>query len=86
MTMSVNTAKQALGTVEGLYTGVWFVSMDRSWKNLNICKEINVCLWGEHGQSRFMSYNTGDGAYDTQKNYQYLLEREEPHQGCRHRG
>ena len=75
MTMSVNTAKQALGTVEGLYTGVWFVSMDRSWKNLNICKDINVCLWGEHGQSRFMSYNTGDGAYDTQKNYQYLLER-----------
>lgn len=75
MINSVNQAKQAMGTVEGLYTGVWFVSMDRSWKNLNTCKEINVCLWGEHGQSRFMSYNTGDGAYDTQKNYQYLLER-----------
>ena len=59
MNTSVNTAKQALGTVEGLYTGVWFVSMDRSWTSLNINKEINVCLWGEHGQSRFMSYNTG---------------------------
>ena len=75
MNNSVNAAKQALGTVEGLYTGVWFVSMDRSWTNLVANKEINVCLWGEHGQSRFMSYNTGDGAYDTQKNYQYLLER-----------
>lgn len=75
MNTSVNTAKQAMGTVEGLYTGVWFVGMDRSWTNLVANKEINVCLWGEHGQSRFMSYNTGDGAYDTQKNYQYLLER-----------
>lgn len=75
MTMSVNTAKQTMGTVEGLYTGVWIVSMDRSWKNLNVCKDINVCLWGEHGQSRFMSYNSGSDAYDTQGNYQRLLER-----------
>lgn len=75
MTMSVNNAKQAMGTVEGLYTGVWFVSMDRSWTNLNVCKDINVCLWGEHGQSRFMSYNSGSDAFDTQGNYQRLLER-----------
>lgn len=75
MNLSVNTAKQALGTVEGLYTGVWIVGMDRSWTNLNDSKEINVCLWGEHGQSRFMSYNSGSDAYDTQGNYQRLLER-----------
>ena len=75
MTMSVNTAKQAMGTVEGLYTGVWISVMDRSWTSLNVCKDINVCLWGEHGQSRFMSYNSGSDAYDTQGNYQRLLER-----------
>lgn len=75
MTLSVNTAKQAMGTVEGLYTGVWIAVMDRSWTSLNVCKDINVCLWGEHGQSRFMSYNSGSDAFDTQGNYQRLLER-----------
>ncbi len=75
MTNSVKAAKAAMGTAEGLYTGVWISSMDRSWTNLNNSKEINVCLWGEHGQSRFMSYNSGSDAYDTQGNYQRLLER-----------
>ena len=67
-----------MGTCEGLYTGVWFVGMDRSWKNLVAnaeSKRIGVCLWGEHGQSRLMSYNVGDGAFDTQENYQRLMER-----------
>ena len=78
MRSSVQMAEAAMGTCEGLYTGVWFVSMDRSWTNLvanNENKRIGVCLWGEHGQSRFMSYNVGDGAFDTQENYQRLLER-----------
>ena len=78
MRSSVQMAEAAMGTCEGLYTGVWFVSMDRSWTNLvanNESKRIGVCLWGEHGQSRFMSYNVGDGAFDTQENYQRLLER-----------
>ncbi len=78
MRSSVQTAEKAMGTCEGLYTGVWFVSMDRSWTSLvanNENKRIGVCLWGEHGQSRFMSYNVGDGAFDTQENYQRLLER-----------
>ena len=67
-----------MGTCEGLYTGVWIAGMDKSWTNLvanDECKRIGVCLWGEHGQSRFMSYNVGDGAFDTQENYQRLLER-----------
>ena len=78
MYQSVLAAEQALGTTEDLYTGVWFVGMDRSWTSLNQRaenKRIGICLWGEHGQSRFMSYNVGDGAFDTQGNYQRLLER-----------
>lgn len=75
---SVTAAENAMGTAEGLYTGVWIVGMDRRWtaldENANAHK-AGICLWGEHGQSRFMSYNTGDGAYDTQGNYQRLLER-----------
>ena len=78
MQQSVQAAEAALGTTEDLYTGVWFVGMDRKWTYLNqneTIKRIGVCLWGEHGQSRFMSYNVGDGAFDTQGNYQRLLER-----------
>ena len=78
MRSSVKVAESAMGTCEGLYTGVWFVNMDRSWTNLvanDECKRIGVCLWGEHGQSRLMSYNVGDGAFDTQENYQRLMER-----------
>lgn len=74
---SVQAAETALGTSENLYTGVWIVSMDRGWNRLNNgdAKRAGLCLWGEHGQSRFMSYNTGSDAFDTQGNYQRLLER-----------
>ena len=75
---SVTAAENAMGTADGLYTGVWIVGMDRRWKDLDAnaqAHKAGICLWGEHGQSRFMSYNTGDDAYDTQGNYQRLLER-----------
>ena len=78
MKNSVTAAEKALGTCEDLYTGVWIAGMDRAWTNLDASDEahrIGICLWGEHGQSRFMSYNVGDGAFDTQGNYQRLLER-----------
>lgn len=77
MQQSVKVAEQTLGTTEDLYTGVWIVGMDRSWNNLDQgdAHRIGICLWGEHGQSRFFSYNVGDGAFDTQGNYQRLLER-----------
>ena len=77
MQQSVAAAEKALGTCEDLYTGVWIAGMDRSWNYLDQgdAHRIGICLWGEHGQSRFMSYNVGDGAFDTQGNYQRLLER-----------
>ena len=75
---SANTAESAMGTTDGLYAGVWIVTMDRGWSKLDKSDEahkVSVCLWGEHSQSRFWSYNTGDNGYDQQTNYQALLER-----------
>ena len=86
---SVLAAEEAMGTCEDVYAGVWIVGMDRRWTALDggdydagwdddlieAAHRCGICLWGEHGQSRFMSYNSGDGPYDTQGNYQRLLER-----------
>ena len=75
---TVSAAETAMGTADGVYTGVWIVGMDRRWTALDENEQAHkagICLWGEHGQSRFMSYNAGDGPYDTQGNYQRLLER-----------
>ncbi|MDD7317892.1 MAG: endo-beta-N-acetylglucosaminidase [Prevotellaceae bacterium] len=38
-------------------------------------KEMGICLWGEHADSRFWSYNSGSDAVNAQSNYQRLLER-----------
>ena len=62
------------GTADDMYAGVWIASMDRRWTNLEDNK-TGICLWGEHDQSRFYSFNAGDGEYDIQGNYQRLLER-----------
>ena len=83
MGSSVDVAEQKWGSSEGLYAGVWIVSMDRSWDDLDedwysgsdSPHRCSLCLWGEHGQSRFMSYNSGNGPYEMQANYQRLLER-----------
>ena len=75
---TVTAAEQVMGTADGVYAGVWIVSMNRRWTALDENEQSHkagVCLWGEHGQSRFFSYNVGDGAFDTQGNYQRLLER-----------
>ena len=74
---SVQQAKRAMGTAKGLYAGVWIVGMDRGWNRLDNgdAKECGICLWGEHAQSRFWSYNTGGNAQERMTNYQMLLER-----------
>lgn len=75
---SVGIAEANYGNADGVYTGVWIVSMDRRWSALNeneSAKKAGVCLWGEHGQSRFMSYNVGATSMEFQSNYQKLLER-----------
>ncbi len=73
---SIAAAKKVANT-NGVYQGVWIVNMNRQWPAMNTeaRKEMNLCLWGEHGQSRFMSYNSGTDAFNIQENYQKLLER-----------
>ncbi len=66
--------KAAYGEADNMYAGVWIASMDRRWTNLE-GNNTSICLWGEHDQSRFYSFNAGDGVYDIQGNYQRLLER-----------
>ena len=66
--------KAAMGEADNVYAGVWIASMDRHWTNLE-GNNMGICLWGEHDQSRFYSFNAGDGVYDIQGNYQRLLER-----------
>ena len=77
MASSVQEAKRSMNTVKGLYAGVWIVGMDRGWNRLDNgdAKECGLCLWGEHAQSRFWSYNTGGDAQERMSNYQTLLER-----------
>ena len=77
MAQSVQEAKRVMGTAKGLYAGVWIVDMNRGWNRLNNgdAKECGLCLWGEHAQSRFWSYNTGGSAQERMSNYQMLLER-----------
>ena len=69
-----NAVKAAYGEADNMYAGVWMASMDRRWTNLE-GNNTSICLWGEHDQSRFYSFNAGDGVYDIQGNYQRLLER-----------
>lgn len=78
ITQAAKQAINATGSTDGLYTGVWIVGMDRGWSRLNAdeySKQVGVCLWGEHSQSRMWSYNSGADVYEQQSNYQALLER-----------
>lgn len=74
---SIGVAKNIAGNTKNLYQGVWIVNMDRAWPAMNTesRKEMGLCLWGEHAQSRFVSYNAGPDGFGIQENYQKLLER-----------
>lgn len=74
---SLKVAKEAMGTADGVYQGVWIVGMDRNWTAMmeESRKEMNLCLWGEHDQSRFWQYAVGTNTMNIQENYQILLER-----------
>ena len=75
MKTSVAQAKAAMGTADGVYAGVWIVTMNRAWNRVSATPECGVCLWGEHAQSRFWSYNAGGDADEMMVNYQKLRER-----------
>ena len=77
MDSSVKEAERTMGSADGLYAGVWIVSMNRRWNSLNNtdANRCGICLWGEHAESRFWSYNTGGDAMSRMSNYQEYLER-----------
>ena len=77
MGSSVKEAERTMGSADGLYAGVWIVSMNRRWNSLDNqdAKRCGICLWGEHAESRFWSYNTGGDAMSRMSNYQEYLER-----------
>ena len=59
----------------GVWQGFWIVNMNKGWEDLDDGKEVNLCLWGEHKDSRFWSHNSGAGTMEQQANYQSFLER-----------
>ena len=78
MASSVTTAEQAMGSADGLYAGVWMVTLNRRWTALNQddqSKKCGVCLWGEHKVSRIFQYTVGNSLMELQSNYQTLLEK-----------
>lgn len=75
---SVRAAETAMGTADGLYAGVWMVTMNRTWSRLvanDEAKRCGVCLWGEHKVSRIFQYTIGNSLMELQSNYQELLEK-----------
>ena len=78
LSQSAQTAINQMGSTDGLYAGVWWVTLNRRWSSLNAddyAKQVGLCMWGEHASNRLWSYTTGDDAYDRQANYQYNSER-----------
>lgn len=75
---SVSVAKANAG-IEGVYQGCWIVGLSNDyWSQMNASstvKEMNICLWGEHDQSRFFQFRIGTDPISTQENYQILLEK-----------
>lgn len=64
--------------LEGVYQGHWCVGLSTDyWTQMNTddTKKMNICLWGEHDQSRFFQFRIGDNVMNTQANYQLLLEK-----------
>lgn len=74
---SLKNAKALVGNADDVYQGVWIVTWDRKWADMNTeaRKEMNLCLWGEHDQSRFWQYAVGKDPSNKQYNYQRLLEK-----------
>lgn len=67
-------AKKITGKYDHLYTGAWIVTMNRAFPAMEKV-QTNLCLWGEHGQSRFVQFNTGTTSTNKMSNYQKMYER-----------
>lgn len=72
---SANMAFGLTGSYDHLYSGMWIVSMKRAFSSMESNSNTNLCLWGEHAQSRFYSYNNGTSATNKMANLNELYER-----------
>lgn len=71
---SASAAKTMTGKYDHVYSGAWIVTMKRSFSAMEKV-ETNLCLWGEHANSRFVTNNTGNTETQKMANYQKLYER-----------
>lgn len=67
-------AKNYTGSYEHLYQGYWIVSMRQGWSGME-SSNGNVCLWGEHGETRFYQNNSGETSIKKMENLQGIYER-----------
>lgn len=69
--------KQGL-PLDGIYQGQLLVGLSGDyWTQMNTdaTKPMNICIWGEHDQSRFFQFRVGESPTNIQENYQLLLEK-----------
>ena len=75
---SLSVAESTVGSYDGLYQGALIVNMSTDfWMEMNTetTRAMNICLWGEHDQSRFFQFRVGEDPISIQENYQLLLEK-----------
>lgn len=72
--LSANLALSKTGSYDHLYNGAWIVTMDRAFQTMESLPN-NLCLWGEHAVSRFVSNNEGATQTEKMANLQKLFER-----------
>ena len=73
-------AVEAAGlSMDNIYQGHLLVGLAGDyWVQMNnndVQKRMNICIWGEHDQSRFFQFRIGEDPLSTQANYQKLLEK-----------
>jgi len=65
-------------SAEDCYQGHLLVGLSSDyWMEMNTPErqKMNICIWGEHDQSRFFQFRIGEDPISTQENYQMLLEK-----------
>ena len=75
---SLATAENLGLSPDNLYQGQLLVGLSSDyWTEMNTeaTKKMNICIWGEHDQSRFFQFRVGESPTNVQENYQLLLEK-----------
>lgn len=66
-------------SMDNIYQGHLLVGLNNDyWAEMNsndVQKGMNICIWGEHDQSRFFQFRSGEDPMSVQSNYQKLLEK-----------